>query len=129
MQQRIDHGPFARFIWLGLVITGLYVLATKQDQSVASLPNWFDNLLGAAITVGAGLCLAGSFHKDWRIAYRYELGGLALVTVTLGVLAIATNLTLIQQLTLQGGLGGEIQIASIILGANLWRALRAGDPQ
>ena len=122
--QRIDHGPFARFIWLGLVITGIYVLVTPQDQSVQSLPNWFDNLLGLAIMVGAGLCLSGSFHKDWRAAYRFELGGLALVTVTLGVLAIATDLTLIQQLTLQGGLGGEIQIASICLAANLWRALR-----
>jgi threonine/homoserine efflux transporter RhtA len=124
LQQRIDHGPFARFVWLGLAITGVYVLVTPQDQSVASIPNWFDNLLGLAITVGAGLCLAGSYVKDWRTAYRFELGGLALIVVTLGVLAVATDLTLIQQLTLQGGLGGEIQIASIVLGANLWRALR-----
>ena len=124
MTQRLDHGPFARFIWLGLCLSGLYTLLTPESETVKSLPNWFDNLLGVSIVVGAGLCLAGSYRGDWRVAYRWELGGLALVVVTLGVLAVATELTLWQQFTLVGGLGAEIQLASIVLGANLWRALR-----
>jgi hypothetical protein len=125
MQQREDTGPYVIFVWLGLFVTGIYVLVTPESDTVASLPNWFDNLLGLAITVGAGLCLAGSRMKDWRTAYRYELGGLALITVTLGVLAVATNLSLIQQATLVGGLGAWIQVASIVLAAKLWRALHA----
>ena len=124
MTQRLDHGPFARFTWLGLCLSGLYTLLTPESETVKSLPDWFDNLLGVSILVGAGLCLAGSYHRDWRVAYRWELGGLALVVVTLGVLAVATELTLWQQFTLVGGLGAEIQLASMVLAANLWRALR-----
>ena len=125
MTQRLDHGPFARFIWLGLCFSGFYTLLTPESETVKSLPDCFDNLLGVAILVGAGLCLAGSYHRDWRVAYRWELGGLALVVVTLGVLAVATELTLWQQFTLVGGLGAEIQLASMVMIGNLWRALRA----
>ena len=125
MTQRLDHGPFARFTWLGLCLSGLYTLLTPESETVKSLPDWFDNLLGVSILVGAGLCLAGSYHRDWRVAYRWELGGLALVVVTLGVLAVATELTLWQQFTLVGGLGAEIQLASMVMIGNLWRALRA----
>jgi hypothetical protein len=106
-------------------LSGLYTLLTPESETVKSLPNWFDNVLGISILVGAGLCLAGSYHRDWRVAYRWELGGLALVVVTLGVLAVATELTLWQQFTLVGGLGAEIQLASMVLAANLWRALRS----
>jgi len=106
-------------------LSGLYTLLTPESETVKSLPNWFDNLLGVSILVGAGLCLAGSYHRDWRVAYRWELGGLALVVVTLGVLAVATELTLWQQFTLVGGLGAEIQLASMVMIGNLWRALRA----
>ena len=121
---RLDTGPYVRWIWVGLVLTGIFVLATPEDESVASLSNWFDNLLGCAVLVGAALCLRGTYLKDWRAAYRWEIGGLALIIVTLGVLAIATNLTLMEQFTIRGGFGAEIQIASIVLASNLWRALR-----
>jgi hypothetical protein len=121
---RLDTGPYVRWIWFGLVLTGIHVLVTPEDASVASLPNWFDNLLGFAIMVGAGLCLYGTYRPDWRVAYRWEIGGLALIIVTLGVLAVATDLTFAEQFTINGGFGAEIQIASIVLAANLWRALR-----
>ena len=55
MTQRLDHGPFARFIWLGLCLSGLYTLLTPESETVKSLPNWFDNLLGVSILVGAGV--------------------------------------------------------------------------
>ena len=71
MTQRLDHGPFSRFILLGLCLSGLYTLLTSESETVKSLPNWFDNLLGVSILVGAGLCLAGSYHRDWRVAYRW----------------------------------------------------------
>ena len=119
--QRLDRGPYSRFIWAGMIFTGIYVIFTPQI--IQSIPNWFENLLGLAFAAGGTICLRGSFIQDWRTAYQVELGGLALITVTLGVLAIATDLTLVQQLTLGGGLGGWIQIASLVMAANLWRAL------
>lgn len=121
-RERLDDGPYVLAVWAGLVFTGVYVMATKQI--ITSIPDWFENLLGLAIGTGAGICLAGSRVADWRVAYHYELGGLALIIVTLGVLAVATDLSLVAQLTLGGGLGGWIQVASIVLAANLWRALR-----
>ena len=121
---RLDTGPYVRWIWLGLIFTGIHVLLTPEDASVAVLPNWFDNLLGVTVLVGASLCLAGSYLNDWRTAYRWEIGGLALIVAAFGVLAIATDLSLVAQFTINGGFGAEIQIASIVLGSNLWRALR-----
>ena len=121
---RLDAGPFVRWIWLGLILTGIFVIFTPQDETTASLPDWFDNLLGIAIMVGAGICLRASYLRDWRTAYRQELGGLFLIISTLGVLAIATDLPLAEQFTISGGFGAEIQIASIVLASNLWRALR-----
>ena len=125
MNQRLDRGPYVLFIWAGLLATGVYVLATPEDHTVSgALPNWLDNSLGASITVGAGLCLAGSRMKDWRRAYRFELVGLAVIIAVLGVLAVATDVPLIAQLTLAGSFGACIQVASMVLISNLWRALR-----
>jgi hypothetical protein len=124
-RERLDDGPYVLAIWAGLFLTGIYVLFTAEDHTVSgALPNWFDNTLGASITVGAGLCLAGSRMADWRTAYRYELGGLAIIIAVLGVLAVATDIPLIAQLTLAGSFGACIQIASIVMAVNLWRALR-----
>jgi len=120
--QRLDRGPYVLAVWAGLVFTGAYVVITPQI--ITSIPDWFENVLGVAIALGAGVCLWGSRITEWRSAYRWELGGLALIIVTLGVLAVSTELTLVQQLTLGGGLGGWLQIASMVLAANLWRALR-----
>ena len=125
MPNREDRGPYVLFIWAGLLFTGIYVLATPENHTVSgALPNWFDNLLGLAITIGAGLCLVGARMKDWRTAYRYELGGLAIIITVLGVLAVATDIPLIAQLTLAGSFGACIQLASIVMAAKLWRALR-----
>jgi peptidoglycan/LPS O-acetylase OafA/YrhL len=124
-RERLDDGPYVLAIWAGLLFTGIYVLLTPENHTVSgALPNWFDNMLGASITIGAGLCLAGSQMKDWRKAYRYELGGLAIIIAVLGVLAVATDIPLIAQFTLAGSFGACIQIASLVMAANLWRALR-----
>ncbi len=124
-RDRVDCEAVSAAIWSGLLFTGVYVFATPEDHTVSgALPNWFDNLLGVAITIGSGLCLAGPQMKDWRTAYRYELGGLALIITVLGVL-VATDIPLIAQLTLAGSFGACIQIASIVMATNLWRALRS----
>jgi peptidoglycan/LPS O-acetylase OafA/YrhL len=123
--QRIDrHGWYTIAVWIGLVLSGVYVLLMPEDASVASLPDWFDNLLGLAMVASAGLCLAGVVTRDWRRAYTLEIVGLGGVVVVLGVLAIATNVPLWAQFTLQGGLGAVIQIGSLRAMAGLWMALR-----
>jgi hypothetical protein len=122
---RIDrHGWYVVPIWFGLLVTGIYVLFTPEDSSVASLPNWFDNLLGFLFAFAAATCLYGVAEHDWRKAYKMEIGGLAVICIVLGILATVTNLTLVQQFTLAGGLGALVQIGSLRAIVELWLALR-----
>ena len=123
--ERLDRRAFYTVpIWFGLLFTGLYVLFTPEDKSVESLPNWFDNLLGFAFAFAAATCLYGVAEHDWRKAYKMEIGGLIGICIVLGILATVTNLTLIQQFTLAGGLGALIQIGSLRAIVSLWLALR-----
>jgi hypothetical protein len=132
--RRLDHGYYTVPLWFGLLFTGLYVLFTPESSSVSDhLPNWVDNLLGLSMLAGAGLCLYGAlsgtkwFNHDMphRDSYKFEIVGLSIVCVVFGLLAWATNLTLVQQFTIVGGFGALLQIASINMIVQLWRAVQA----
>ena len=132
--ERLDHGYYTVPIWLGLFFSGLYVIGTPEDSSVAAkMPDWADNMLGLAILFGSGLCLWGAARgtrwckpdADLRESYKAEIAGLIVICVVLGILATVTDLTLVQQFTLAGGLGALVQIASINMIVQLWLAVRA----
>lgn len=120
---RIDRGFYTQPIWVGLVVSGVYELFVPETTR---LREWQGNALAVLLVVSAGVCLVGSALKDWRVAFRLELVGLVGVIVTLGVLAVETRVSLLEQFTFVGGLGALIQIGSIRLAWHLWRALREG---
>ena len=120
---RLDRqGSYTIPIWVGLFLSGLYILWAPQIDPL--LPDGEENLLGLALSIGAGLCLAGVFISDKVKAYTVELIGLLITVVVLGFVATRVDLTLIQQFTLYGSLGAVIQIGSIRmmfkLGREIW---------
>jgi ABC-type amino acid transport system permease subunit len=128
-KHRIDHGSYAIEIWAGLFISGIYILSAPQV--LFSIPNWFENTIAGILCVGSGLCLWGAaLGTKWcypnaaeQTSYRLELIGLPLISIILGVLAVATDVSAIAQFTLSGGLGVPVQIASLRMIAKLWTAL------
>ena len=121
---RIDRsGLYTAPIWVGLLITGLYILFHPQVEF--GISNFEENLLGLLFSAGAAACVAGVFINDWRTAYKVEIAGLVVICVVLGLLAFATDLTLLQQFTMAGGLGALVQIGSLraitVLGSALLR--------
>lgn len=110
--KRLDRlGIYTLPIWVGLLITGLYILFHPQVEF--GIPNAVENLLGFLFAAGAAACLAGVFISNWRTAYKVEIAGLVTICAVLGILAAVTNLTLLQQFTMAGGLGALVQIGSI----------------
>lgn len=121
---RVDRaGIYTAPVWLGLFITGIYVIATPESTTV-DISNWADNLLGVMMTLAAGACLYGVTVPNWRAAYQIQICGLSVIVVVLGILAMVTRLTLVQQFTLVGGLGALVQIGSIRAIWVMWQALR-----
>jgi len=119
---RYDRGQYTVPIWWGLALSGIYVLT--EPQILTRITDRAENALAAALLLSAVVCLTGTRIPDTRTAYRVELVGLAGIVVVLGVLAVATDLTVWQQFTLAGGLGALVQIGSIRMIVNLTRALR-----
>ena len=110
--ERLDRvGVYTLPIWVGLFITGLYILFSPQVEFGVS--NGVENLLGGLFAAGAAACLIGAVIKDWRTAYIIEIIGLAVICVVLGILATVTSLSLLQQFTMAGGLGALVQIGSL----------------
>lgn len=109
--QRLDRGMYTIPIWFGLLFTGLYVL--HSSQIITEIPNAFENFLGATMALGAAACLVGTRLNNVRKAYITEIAGLAVICIVLGILATVTELTLIQQFTMSGGLGALVQIGSL----------------
>lgn len=110
--ERLDRrGVYTLPIWVGLLITGLYILFHSQVEF--GISNGAENLLGFLFAAGAAACLTGVFLPDWRTAYKVEIAGLTVICIVLGVLAAVTNLSLVQQFTMAGGLGALVQIGSL----------------
>lgn len=129
---RLDRGMYTVPVWVGLFLTGIYVVLTPQSQG--RLPEAVDSALAALFSVAALACLVGAalgtrwFYPTAKLSTSYwlEIAGLAVICVVLGVEAVVTDLTLVQQFTLAGNFGAIIQIGSIRFIYRLWLALRHG---
>jgi hypothetical protein len=122
---RLDRGMYTGPIWCGLVLSGVYVLATPQI--ITSIPDWAENALAAELGLAALICLTGQRLDDRWLAYQYERIGLAGIVLVLGILAVATDVPVVAQFTLSGGLGALVQIGSIRMFYRLTIALRGMD--
>ena len=110
--ERLDRiGVYTLPIWVGLLITGLYILFHPQVEF--GISNGAENLLGFLFAAGAAACLTGVTLRNWRTAYIVEIVGLSVICIVLGILAAVTDLTLVQQFTMAGGLGALVQIGSL----------------
>jgi len=109
-------------IWWGLVFSGIYVLASPPI--ITTIPSLAEDILAVELLAFALLCLTGSRIADIHLAYTLEVVGLAGIAVVLGILAVATELTLWQQFTLSGGFGALVQIGSLRMIVQLVQVLR-----
>jgi len=124
--KRIDHGPYCVEIWVGLFLSGLYVLI--QPQILTSISSGFENFIAAVLMAGSGLCLWGAamgtpyFYPNAELitSYRLQMVGLPIISIVLGTLAVATDVSAVAQFTLSGGLGVPVQIASLRMLVKLW---------
>lgn len=117
---RVDHQGYAPEIWVGLLVTALYLI--QGEPVVAGITDWLEISLDAVLAFGSGLCLIGSaLGTRWflpktpkRRSYRFHLVGLPMIIVALVWYSYAAattgNLLLI---ALGGALGLCIEIGSV----------------
>lgn len=124
--RRIDHQGYAPEIWIGLLLTGLYLL--QSPPVIDSIGNTLEYVLDAILTVGSGICvMAAMLGTRWffprvrkRTSHLMHLIGLPLIIIILAwhitlawhtyAISAAPNLILV---ALGGGLGLCIEIASV----------------
>ena len=126
MKKRIDRdGDYTIPIWIGMLLTGIYVLWTPRADPLIS--EVLEDRLGIAVIIGAMLCLVGAMVPDKITAYKLEFPGLIIMFVVLGWLAAHVDRSLIQQWTLLGGMGGLIQIGNVRMMWQIWHEVRDHD--
>lgn len=118
--RRIDHQGYAPEIWIGLLLTGLYLL--QSPPIIDSISNTLEYVLDGMLIAGSGICVAAAMiGTRWffpgirkRVPYLMHLAGLPLIIITLAwytyAISAAPNLILV---ALGGGLGLCIEIASV----------------
>lgn len=118
--RRIDHQGYAPEIWIGLLLTGLYLL--QSPPIIDSISNTLEYVLDGMLIAGSGICTtAAMLGTRWffprvrkRTSYLMHLIGLPLIIITLAwytyAISAAPNLILV---ALGGGLGLCIEIASV----------------
>ena len=117
---RLDRqGSYTIPIWVGLFLSGLYILWAPQIDPL--LPGGEENLLGLVLSIGAGMCLVGVFISDKVKAYILEIAGMLVTGAVLAFVATRVDRSLFEQFTLYGSLGAIIQIGSIRLMFKLGR--------
>lgn len=121
--QRIDRGgAYTIPLWIGLFLTGVYVLVVPRVDPLIS--ERLEDVLAVAFMVGAGLCLLGVALANRVWAYMLEIVGLAVTFAVLGFLAMHVDRSLVQQFTMAGSLGAIIQIGSVRMMIMLGRELK-----
>ena len=121
--KRLDReGVFTVPIWLGLLLTGLYVLARPGIHSTLDLR--LEATLAIITIFSSSLCLIGVAIPQRITAYKMQIVGLAINFLVLGALAGHVDRPLIEQWTLAGGMGGLIQIGNVRMIVQLWSAIR-----
>ena len=120
---RLDReGVYTIPIWLGLLLTGLYVLARPGIHSTLDLR--LEATLAIITIFSSSLCLIGVMISQRIVAYKMQIAGLVINFLVLGYLAGHVDRPLIEQWTLAGGMGGLIQIGNVRMIVQLWSAIR-----
>lgn len=132
---RIDHQGYAPEIWVGLLLTALYLM--QATPLLSSITDWLEFTLEAVLAVGCGLCIIGSaIGTRWclpeapkRVSYRFVQAGLPLIVIALAwyTYAAATEPSLLV-VTLGGALGLCIEIGSVRMFIDLTEELKDGGP-
>ena len=121
--KRLDReGVFTVPIWLGLLLTGFYVLWRPGIHSTLDLR--LEATLAIITIFSSSLCLIGVAIPQRITAYKMQIVGLAINFLVLGALAGHVDRPLIEQWTLAGGMGGLIQIGNVRMIVQLWSAIR-----
>ena len=120
---RLDReGMYTIPIWVGLLLTGFYVLWRPGIHSTLDLRL---EATFAIITIfSSSLCLIGVAIPQRIMAYKMQIVGLVINFLVLGALAGHVDRPLIEQWTLAGGMGGLIQIGNVRMIVQLWSAIR-----
>ena len=121
--KRLDReGVYTIPIWVGLLLTGFYVLWRPGIHSTLDL------LLEASLAIitifSSSLCLIGVAIPQRITAYKLQIIGLVINFFVLGYMAGHVDRPLIEQWTLAGGMGGLIQIGNVRMIVQLWSAIR-----
>ena len=121
--KRLDReGVYAGPLWLGLLLTGFYVLWRPGIHSALDLR--LEATLAIITIFSSSLCLIGVAIPQRITAYKMQIAGLAINFLVLGALAGHVDRPLIEQWTLAGGMGGLIQIGNVRMIVQLWSAIR-----
>ena len=121
--KRLDReGVYAGPIWLGLLLTGFYVLWRPGVHSTLDLR--IEVTLAIITIFSSSLCLIGVAIPQRITAYKMQIVGLVINFLVLGALAGHVDRPLIEQWTLAGGMGGLIQIGNVRMIVQLWSAIR-----
>ena len=130
---RIDHQGYAPEIWIGLLITALYLLQTQPVM--VTIGDRLEFTLDGLLALGSGICVLGAcLGTHWffpkvpeRISYLMHLVGLPLIVATLAWYTYASssapNLVLV---ALGGGLGLCLEIGSVRMIVEIVEDLREG---
>ena len=120
---RLDReGMYTIPIWMGLLLTGFYVLWRPGIHSTLDLR--LEATLAIITIFSSSLCLIGVMISQRIVAYKMQIAGLVINFLVLGALAGHVDRPLIEQWTLAGGMGGLIQIGNVRMIVQLWSAIR-----
>ena len=121
--KRLDReGVYAGPLWLGLLLTGFYVLWRPGIHSTLDLR--LEATLAIITIFSSSLCLIGVAIPQRITAYKLQIVGLVINFFVLGYMAGHIDRPLIEQWTLAGGMGGLIQIGNVRMIVQLWSAIR-----
>ena len=121
--KRLDReGVFTVPIWLGLLLTGFYVLWRPGIHTTLDLR--LEATLAIITIFSSSLCLIGVAIPQRITAYKLQIVGLVINFFVLGYMAGHIDRPLIEQWTLAGGMGGLIQIGNVRMIVQLWSAIR-----
>ena len=121
--KRLDReGMYTIPIWVGLLLTGFYVLLRPGIHS--SIDLWLEATFAIITIFSSSLCLIGAAIPQRITAYKMQIVGLAINFLVLGALAGHIDRPLIEQWTLAGGMGGLIQVGNVRMIVQLWSAIR-----
>lgn len=132
---RIDHQGYAPEIWIGLLLTALYLM--QAGPVLSSLSMMMEFVIEAVLALGCAISILGSaLGTRWffpkvtkRQAYRLHLVGLPLIVIALAWYTYAAAyVPSLLVVTLGGALGLCIEIASVRMFVEIAQELREDEP-